>query len=434
MRIMAIRCVCGVGSVAMAAVGSTAHAQDVSASPTTGTQFDRGRSIAVSQRIQPGYEEVGTRLDGFLVYPRLTVQASFDDNVRASSGSGGDQSDVAVSLAPALRVISQWRRHELGLSASANLTRFANLKTEDAETFAVRGEGRYDAGDEIKLYGYAGYRRDVERRTAPGALRGTRRPARYNTATAGTQLTWQNNRLRLSASGSAARINYADVTTIEGRVIDSRELDRKRYEAGVRADYAITPNVAALVSGTLGKVDFDEAANGVTPDRSARKAQLLGGVSFEFTDLLRGEFALGYIDLRFRNPALRGFSGFGGRAELEYFPTRLTTVRVDASRTLQDAGNPLAPSYRRSHIGLRVDHELYRHVLVSAFGSYEDDRFQLPMRTERRWHGGLSGQYLVSRHATLFARYDHLRITTRPSELGRQLTDNVISVGVLLKP
>ncbi|MET1754408.1 outer membrane beta-barrel protein [Novosphingobium sp. RD2P27] len=419
---------------AVAAAGAAAHAQDVSASPVAGTQFDRGRSIAVSQRVQPGYEEVGTRLDGFIVYPRLTVQASFDDNVRASSSSGGDQSDVAFSLAPALRAISQWRRHELGLSASANVTRFASLKTENAETFAVRGEGRYDAGDEIKLYGYAGYRRDVERRTAPGALRGTRRPARFNTATAGAQLTWQNNRLRVSGSGSAARINYADVTTVEGRVIDSRELSRTRYETSVRADYAITPNIAVLLSGTLGKVDFDETAQAVAPDRSARKAELLGGVSFEFTDLLRGEFALGYIDLRFRNPAIRGFSGFGGRAELEYFPTRLTTARIDASRTLQDAGNPLAPSYQRSHIGLRVDHELYRHVLVSAFGNYEDDRFQLPRRTERRWHGGVSGQYLVSRHATLFARYDYLHVTTRPSEFGRQLTDNVISVGVLLKP
>jgi hypothetical protein len=432
MMLRVIHCVCGAGAL-MASLGSqAARAQDVSVAPTAGTQFDRQRTMAVTQRVQVGYEELGVRTDGFVIYPRLRVQAAYDDNVRAVQ-DGGD-GDVGVVVEPSVRAVSEWSRHQLGLTASAAAARFAKLDTENTETFALQGQGRYDAGDDISLYGYAGYRRDVERRSAPGALRNSLRPAVFNTAEAGAQLTWQGNRLRLAASASAASIKYADIVTFEGTRFNSRQLNRQRYQAGLRADYAITADLAVLASGTVTKIDYDPAAGAVTPDRSAKRAELLGGVSFEFTDFLRGEVAVGYIHQNFRNGLIRDFSGLGGRAQVEYFPTRLTSVLFEASRTLQEAGNPLAPSYRRTRVGVRVDHELYRYVVVSGFADYESDRFQLPSRTERRPHVGLSAQYLVNRHVTWFARYDHLRVTTRPVEIGRRLTDNVFSIGVLLKP
>jgi hypothetical protein len=425
-------CVCGASALVATLGGHAARAQDVSASPTAGSQFDRQRTMAVNQRVQTGYEEIGLRSDGFVFYPRLKAQIAYDDNVRAVQD--GRDGDFGFALEPSLRAVSQWSRHQLGLTASATATRFAKLDTENTETYALQGEGRYDVGDEVRLFGYVGYRRDVERRSAPGALRNSLRPLAYKTATAGTQLTWQGNRLRLAASASASRINYDEVRTFTGTRLNSRDLDRKRYQAGLRADYAITADLAVLVNGTLGRIDYNPAANAIVPDRTATKAELLAGLSFEFTDLLRGEVAVGYISQNFRSGGIRDFSGLGGRAQIEYFPTRLTTVVFEASRSLQDAGNPLAPSYRRTRVGLRVDHELYRYVVVSAFADYETDRFQLPSRTERRPHAGVSGQYLVNRHATLFARFDHLRVTTRPIEIGRRLTDSVISVGVLLKP
>lgn len=413
-------------------LGHAARAQDVSVSPDAGTPFDRRRTIAVSERVQAGYEELGRRSGGFVIYPRLRASVAFDDNVLARSEQR--RGDVAFSVEPSVRIVSNWARHQAGLSASVAATRFTQIRSEDSETFNVRAEGRYDAGDEVRLYGYAAYRRDVERRSAPGALRDSRRPARYNTASAGAQATWQGSNLRLSARGSAARIDYGDVITGDGIVIGSRELDRRSYQAGLRADYAVTPNLAVLVTGTWGKVDYNPPSSAFTIDRSARRAELLGGVSFEFTDLLRGEIALGYIDQDFTSRGLRDFSGFGGRAELEYFPTLLTSVRLEASRTVQEAGNPLAPSYRRTRIGIRVDHELYRQVLVSAFADHESNRFQLPARVERRPHVGMSAQYLVDRHLTLFTRFDHLRVTSRPAAIGRRLTENVLSIGMLLKP
>lgn len=432
MRLLAFNYMWSAGSLLAAISGDAASAQDVSASPEVGTQFDRNRTVAVAQRVQPGFEETGTRLGSLILYPRLRGLAAFEDNVRASPADR--QGDVAFSIEPSVRGVTDWSRHQVGISASAAVTRFAKLDTENTETFAVRADGRYDLGDELRLFGSAGIRRDVERRSAPGALRNSLRPAVYNTATAATQLTWQGNRLRLSADGSVARIDYRDVTTVEGLVFDSRELNRSRYQVGIRADYALTADLALLITGTWGKIDYNLPPTSLTPDRSARRAELLGGVSFEFTDLLRGEVAVGYIDQDFRNALIPDFSGLGGRAQIEYFPSRLTTVHVEASRTLQEAGNPLAPTYQRTRAGVRVDHELFRHVVLSGSADFENDRFRLPARKERRWHFSGSAQYLLNRNVTLFGRYDYLRVTTSPAQIGRKLTDNVISVGLLFKP
>lgn len=432
MLLRVIHFVCGAGVLAASLNGDAARAQNVSSSPSVGTQFDRGRTIAVNQRVQTGYEQLGVRTNGFVIYPRLRAQLAYDDNVRAQSRD--KDGDFGLVLEPSIRAVSDWNRHQIGVTASTAATRFDKLKSENSETFAVQGEGRYDAGSDVRLFGYAGYRRDVERRSAAGALRNTMRPAAFNTATAGGQLTWQGNQLRLVASGGINRVAYADITTVDGESLNTQGLDRTRYQGGLRADYAITADLAVLLSSNVSSIEYKSSAASIAIDRSTKRAEILGGVSFEFTDLLRGEFALGYINQNFRSGSIRDFSGFGGRAQVEYFPSRLTSVVLDASRTLEEAGNPFAPSYRRTRIGLRVDHELYRQLVVSAFANYETNAFQLPSRTERRPQMGLSGQYLVDRHVTLFARYDHLRATMRPAELGRRFTENVLSVGVVFKP
>jgi len=419
----------GAGALVASIGGHAARAQDVSASPDAGTNFDRQRTVAVGDRVQPGYEQIGARVGSFAVLPRIEVAALADDNVLAR---GDDRKgDVALVTAPSVRVLSQWSRNQLALSASGDLARMSRLKSEDREGFALRGEGRIDAGSRFRVYAYTGLRRDVERRSDPGALRNSVRPATYTTVSGGGRATWQGDRLRVSAEAGASRIRYEDVTTSSGQVIDARALDRRQIQLGIRADYALTPDLAFLVSARVTKLSYPATASGDPSDRTSRKTELLAGISFEFTDLLRGEVAVGHIDQHYRNPGLTDFGGFGGRAQIEYFPTQLTTVRLDTSRTLHEAGNPLAPSYRRTHIGAQVDHELYRYLVLSASADFEDDRFQAPDRIERRVHLGLSGRYLINRNWSLVARYDHLRVTTAPRDLGRRLTENAAIVGVL---
>ena len=420
----------GVGALVATLPSHVANAQDVSASPETAPDFDRDRTVAILDRAPVGFEEKGYRAGAFLILPRVEYAGMADDNVLALPRDR--TGDVGVSIAPSIDAQSDWVRHQLALSASGVFTRFATLQSENSETYNLQARGRFDATGELSVTGLAGYRRSVERRSAPGALRNSVRPVTYDTVSAGGRITWRGGRLRLQAEGDLARLNYEDVTTADGTVLDSSGLDRKQSRVSSRADYAITPDLALLAVATVTDLDYKAPAFGI--DRTSRKTEVLAGVSFEFTDLLRGEIALGYVRQHYKRGGIPNFSGLGGRIELEYYPTRLTGIKFEGSRTVREAGNPIAPSYIRTRAQLSVDHELYRRLVMSAVADYERNRYQFPARTEQRWHAGLSARYLMSRHVAVFARVDHLRVATRPSEIGRRFTENVVSLGILLKP
>ena len=45
--------------------------------------FKRGENVGVLERPRPGYEALGIRAGGFIVYPSLTLRAEYDDNLFA---------------------------------------------------------------------------------------------------------------------------------------------------------------------------------------------------------------------------------------------------------------------------------------------------------------------------------------------------------------
>jgi hypothetical protein len=432
MRIVGNRLGWGAGALAAILSGHAAFAQDVSAAPEPDSNFDRDRTVAITDRVVKGFEEKGYVAGGFMILPRIEFAGIADDNILARTSDR--KGDFGVSVAPSVEARSMWSRNLLVVTGSGVLTRLASLKTENSETFDLRARARFDATDRLSVTGLAGYRRNTERRSDPGALRNSARPVTYVTVSMGGRMAWQGSRLRLLAEGETAKITYEDVTTADGTVIDSSALDRRQTRGAARADYAITPNLAVIALATVTKIDYNRASGVLGIDRTSRKAEFLTGVSFEFTDLLRGEVALGYVSQNYRRAPIPNFSGLGGRIRLEYYPTRLTGVRLDASRAIREAGNPLAPSYVRTRAALTVDHELYRRLVVSASADYERNRYRLPSRTEQRWHAGLSARYLVSRHVTLFTRFDHLRVSSRPADIGRRFTENAFSAGILLRP
>ena len=432
MRKVGNRFVQGLGALAALLPIHAARSQDVSASPEAGAEFDRNRTVAVLDRNHPGFEERGHRIGGFILLPRIEVAGLADDNVLARPTNR--EGDVAAALIPAVEARSLWARHQVVVSASGVLKRFARLDSENADNYDLRLRGRYDATGQLSLTALAGFRRNTERRSDPGTLRNSIRPVTYTTVTGGGRLAWQVARLRLLAEAEAARIAYEDVRTSDGAVIVSSVLDRNQSRFSARADYALTPDLSLLAVGTLTNLDFDRSAAALGVDRTSRKVEALAGVSFEFTDLVRGEVALGYVSQRYRRAPIPDFSGFGGRVELTYFPTRLTQVRAEVSRTVREAGNPIAPSFIRTRAQVGLDHELYRRLVISAVADLERNRYELPARKERRYHAGVGARYLVNRHVSLIVRYDHLRVDTRPSTIGRRFTENAVSVGVLFKP
>ena len=127
------------------------------------------------------------------------------------------------------------------------------------------------------------------------------------------------------------------------------------------------------------------------------------------------------------------FSGAQIRGRVEYFPTQLTTVTLNASRNVQDSGIPGAAGYLSSAAGLQIDHELMRNVILTARGDYEHAKYRGISRTDDRYNFSLGGSYLMNRNIGLSLTYNYLNQSSGGLRGGFDFEDNRLMATVTLQ-
>ena len=165
------------------------------------------------------------------------------------------------------------------------------------------------------------------------------------------------------------------------------------WNMGVRADTvdrlrerldAISPDEPLLVVGwSLGGVSA------------------LAGASFELTRLIFGTVQAGYLSRRYDDPLLRDFNGVSFAANVLWNPTSLTSVTLRAGRSVEESASTTFAGNTRSDFSVRVDHELFRYVLISGDLGYDRFRANGPGPRGNEYTAGLAARYLIDRRFTL---------------------------------
>jgi hypothetical protein len=135
---------------------------------------------------------------------------------------------------------------------------------------------------------------------------------------------------------------------------------------------------------------------------------VLAGANFELAALVRGEIGVGYLTQEFDDSAFDDVSGFGARAQVEWFPTQLTTVTLTGSRTVEDAAISRSSSYLSNNVNLQVDHELLRNLILSGTAGYGKDDYRGIDRTDERYNAGVSATYIMNRAVGVTLAYNHM--------------------------
>ena len=414
--------------LALALCPNAAHAQHVGTStPDIGSMFDRNRSVTVTERSIAGYVRQGVHVGGFTVFPDATLSMLAIDNLYASDTDRTGA--VAVTLAPNIHAILDDKQTRIDLTGGAQVARFISRSQENYTLFNAAADGQQTLGSGIRAKLHAGYQRQVQPRSDPGAISSSIKPILFGTADVSGELQWQRGRSLVRAVGSYSDTAFKAGELATGLTLPQDYRDRKLARGMAQFDYALTADFALRIEGSYAESRYRKTAIAVT-NRDSRRIELLGGATFEFTDLLRGEIGVGYLNLAYDAPGLRGFKGFGARAQLEYLPTRLTTFTLRASRTIEESGNVLSPAYLRSGASLTVDHELYRNLILSATGGYQRSAFKQPDRTDKRLTAGASARYRLSANVSVVARYTYLHATISPRSSGRTVDINSATVGV----
>jgi hypothetical protein len=130
--------------------------------------------------------------------------------------------------------------------------------------------------------------------------------------------------------------------------------------------------------------------------RNSNQYSVLFGANADITDLIRGEVGIGYTQHSYASQAYTAVSGAALLARMEYFPTQLTTITFTAHRTPQNAIVLGSGGYFETGLGLRLDHELRRNILLKASVDYADQAYSGIARADHVSAVSVGGVYLLS--------------------------------------
>lgn len=371
-------------------------------------------SVAVRDRPRPDYDPLGLRFGGFDVNASVDLSVMRTDNLFATET--GEQEDFVYHVTPRVSAGSHWSRHGLYAAAGADFKSHRDFSNEDADTGYVRVGGRLDVGAATHVTADAGWAHEVESRTDPDAsVVGD--PIEYDRSDVVVGVQHEFNRFRVSVAGGHMEYDY-----------DAPENFRDSEEDNVtgRIEAEITPRVAALVQAR-----FDDRTYKNQPPLSSEGRTYLAGVSINFTELMRGEIAVGQFSRDYDSGA--SVDGLATAANLEWYVTRLTTINLSANRDAQDQGGTAAAPYVSSRYGIRVDHELLRNLILSAGGEVGRREYEVIDRTDEFSNANLEAEYLLNRRVALRGRLSHIEVDSTGADAYRTFDVNEAMVGVSLR-
>jgi len=411
-------------SVAAFCGASAAFAQDFD-------DFSRNRNTAVRERARPDFDAIGIDLAPLLLLPRLKITTEFDDNILATATNA--KSDFIYRFRPEATLKTQWVRHELDLSAYANINRYAATDTENTVDYGAKLNGRLDVHHWTAFTGLVSYDHLTESRASQNTTVNTLSPVEYallNFELAGIQ---QFSFFKFTLSGHYTNFDYQNGVDTLGNTVFEQDRNLTSWEEAGRVDYALTPDTSLYVSGTLNQRRYDLTPPAVSLNRDSTGFTILGGYSFDLTNLVTGDIGLGYFHQSYDHLSGQNAGGFALNGDLKWFPTQLTTVSLNVNRRMQDAVVGNSAGYISTGGMLQIDHELRRWLLLTATASYNTDAYKGIDRNDKRWGAGASATYLVNRYLGVSLGYTHSAQRSTGVNRFVNFDDNKVMVSLVLQ-
>lgn len=406
--------------VGLLAVAGSAQAQAVQ------------RGVGVADRPRPLYDPIGFDLSTFRLYPSVTSELAGSDNYRARDVDR--QGDVYAVILPEVQFGSTWSRHRLSGRAYFNRSVHANLPTEDASQYGVQTEGALDVSRNTVLRADALISRSVESRSNLGSFLNSVSPVRFNTYHGAVGAAQQLNRFKFDASVGLNKLKFYDATDANGVIIDQSFRDVRTISETLNAQYDVGRGIGLIVSGSANqnRFAFRPGSPGFDPafdlDRTSTGWSLQGGVILELSSLVFGTIQAGYIRHNYRDARLQDFAGLSFNADVLWNVTSLTSLRFRASRAVQDTSSTVVAGNTRSDFSIRVDHELYRYVILSSIARYGSFTPNGPGVGGREYGLNVGGRYLIDRHWSASVNLDYSRRDSSSTFLRFKATSALLSI------
>jgi hypothetical protein len=428
------------GAVAPAAIAQTKE----------NNPFFRHRFIAVTERAQPEYDPQPLHAGAFMINSSLGVAAIYNDNIYAQHDK---KSDGILDVTPQVDVKTNWTSNEFNAGALVDNKTYLDNDTENVLNYRGYVGGRLDVTRTFSISAQANGGRFSEDRYAASQVGGIAKPIRYDRTGGFINANYRFNRILLDGTVDVTKYDYSDVYTLAGattpggpivpsQVVDEDFRDATVTSFGGRASYAISPDVAGYVQLRHDNVDYRVAPTSPDLDRNANRNFYQVGANFELAAPFRGDIAVGYLTNKQKSG--RDSNGLAVDGRLQWFPTEITTVSFTAERTVFDPDLLHSSTAFDTSVGVRVDHELRRNIVLFGDLRYEQQDFRDIDRKDDITSFSTGVGYKLNRRARLELAYTLRDESTKGAAIsaapdfvhypGPDFTQNIVSVALRLFP
>jgi hypothetical protein len=397
----------------------------------SGSYYSRDKYLAVTQRSQPEFDPEPVRIGVLQVRSALEADARYSDNIFVLSDN--KESGAIGSLGVRASGATSWSLHSLGFDLLAKRNEYVDQKDESNQELRLGLRGRLDISRNLSLAGDVFIEDRVEARTEASNAFSSEKPIRVSVQGGNLALNYVNDRVRWTNRLGVRDENFQDGRQAgTGFVISQDYRDRVVTEGRTRLAYAISPDFAVFGQAGYEQRSYDalQFLGGANRSRDSESYAISAGVDFELPLLVRGDVSVGYLNETKKDSFFTDFSGLSFDGQIEWFPTQLTTVTFNGSRRSVDIGLFDAPTAVERRLGIRVDHELLRNVLLSGRLTGINQVFEEIDRSDDRIEVGASATYKLNRKVHLNAFLDYADRNASGANAPRNLDYEVMTVGV----
>jgi hypothetical protein len=350
------------------------------------------------QEVDP-FSPLGIRVGSFILRPSIESGIGWTDNANVSATNR--QRSAFSRVAAEGRLDSDWRIHALGLRLRAERQDFARGGLEPNLTLDAAVTARVDVTRDTQMDAGASFRRAPDSATTfdlPVTAVG--RPD-LDTTSVNAAVTQRFGRIALRLRGQYDQLRYGDTDLADGTRLSNASRNVDVSTVSLRAGYEVAPGLSPFVEVSGNRRDFRQDVDAFGTIQGSSGTAARGGVAVDFGPKLRGEFALGYLIQRPRDPSLQEFSGFTIDGSLEWSISPLTTLRAVARTGILDTSTPGAFGGIARDAIFTLEHALTRNVLVSGTVGLGIDDFAGITRTDRRFSAALAATWRFNRQMSL---------------------------------
>lgn len=387
--------------------------------------FDPLRNDSVLNRARPDYDPDGMRLGSFNLYPSLGVGYAYDSNVRRTDTAA--QSDSLFTVTPRVSISSDWTRHMLRAFAAATRYQYVNLDSERRTAWTMGTQGRLDLISGSSIDATATYLSTFEARTSQEQLNAAR-PTPFQKTDVNLVFSYNPSSFGVRFGGAFERYAF-DPTQLTvaagGGLLNNIDRNRETYTAFMVGLYEFSPGYGAFVRPSYSKRTYD-VKDGRAAGRDANVYQINGGLSLLLTEFITGEAYLGYLHHDFSGANFSSLTGLNYGANINWYPSTLLTLHLNASRTPSATvlGGASSRDDRRFEVG--ADYEVLLNVILQGGAAYTDTRFVGITRQDEdiNVYGGV--RYLINSNFSADANF--VRSVRNSTVVDRGFVDNMVSL------